>query len=528
MLVDMFEAGNEAVINDMIQRPRPPAPAAVSIWGQAREAMVAPFKGMAQAVMQTTRVAKEFTPVQAGNPLAMTVSEQETILADEGLSRAAMDKALRKGIDEMNPDPLTATMASQFLQQGARVVTKALGYGVMAGPAGAVVGTGIDEGATGFMEMRDRGVDTATAAKAGAVRGVAMAASVAMPVVGKTLARTAGLVAVGGPGLFVAEQSATREILQRARYGQIASEYDPLDPVGLALSVAVPGAIGVAMHRARVRSAAPAEAPSPWEAMARDPEAVDAALVNHRYETTAQAGLHAPVDMVGGNAHTKTLDDAIRAMDEGAPVQARDVVVDQVRAGAIIGDMQQRLRSVVDELDQVDEVLARVDVVPRGDEWSLPGGLDISQVMENARHLLGVGRTANEAVADFSKAGPVSGLMQNAMVAVQDFPRRIPELIEQYRAIDINRGGLVPPMDVLADAIDRMGAGKPPEAPNRPLARAEMVAREHPTLMVRMDEADRPMRSEDVVGMARIAAKQDLADSKAFEAAVDCLLRVGS
>lgn len=525
---DLYADETEKALAFRAANPTPPKPVRVSAWSQAGELIAAPFKGVGQAGLQTARVAQTAVPEQVGNPLAMSAAEQSEMLSDNGITRDAMDADLRRGVEALRPDPVASTVASQFLQSGARVLTKVAGYGLIGGPVGAVVGTGLDEGATGYMEMRDRGVDTGTAAKAGAVRGLAIAGGVALPVAGTTMAQTLGLVALGGPGAFMAEQALTREILERANYEQIAQEYDPLDPMGLALSVAVPGAVGAALHRARLgRGTQPAGA---LDAMAQDADMVDAAHVAYSIQAARERALGDINEPEVANSHTRALDDAVKALDEGVPVSAADVKVDPMRAGEIIDEMQQRLRPVLDELDRADGSVApaRADLAPRGDEWSMPGGLDISQVMENARHLLGEGRTAQEAIADYSKSAPVSGLMQNALVAVQDFPRRIPELVEQYRAIDINRGGLVPPMDVLADAIERMAAGKLPEAPNRPLGRAEMVAREHPTLLVRMDEADQPKRSEDVVNIARLEAKQDLADSKAFQAAAECFLRYGA
>ncbi|QHE86310.1 hypothetical protein [Hydrogenophaga sp. BPS33] len=521
----LFADETERALAHRAANPPEPKPPKVSAWAQAGEIAASPFKGLAQGGMQTARVANTVAPSVVGNPMAMTAAEQEEMLADSSITRQAMDRDLRRGVQSLRPDPATSTVASQFLQEGARVLGKVAGYAVMAGPVGAVVGTGIDEGVTGAQELMDRGVDPKTAAKAGAVRGAAVGLSVALPAVGTTALRTAALVAAGGPGAFVAEQAITRQILENARYDDIAQEYDPLDPLGLALSAVVPGAVGVALHRARGRRGKQ----SPIEDMAQDPDLVDAALVSHRTQTVTERALGDITQPEVANSHTKALDDAARALDEGAPVQALDVTVDPVRAAEVIGDMQQRLRGVVDQLDHVDDgAPVRADFVPRGEDWNLPGGLDISQVMENARHLLGTGRTAVEALEELQRGGQVSPLMASAMSAVEQHPKRIPELVEQYRAIDANRGGLVQPIEMLADAYDRLSRALPPEVPNRPLARAEMVAREHPTLLVRMDDGDRPMRAEDTVNQARLAAKQDLADSKAFEAAVECMLRVGS
>ena len=70
-------------------------------------------------------------------------------------------------------------------------------------------------------------------------RGAGLALA-ALPAAGQTLAGTAGLYLAGGPGGYVAQQALTRQILDGAGYDKLADRYDPLDPVGLALSGLVP------------------------------------------------------------------------------------------------------------------------------------------------------------------------------------------------------------------------------------------------------------------------------------------------
>ena len=112
-------------------------------------------------------------------------------------------------------------------------------------------------------KLRREGVDVATRTKAGAVAGVVAGASIAIPVaVPGSIAKTTAAVVAGGPGGFIAQNAAERAILDNAGYDKIASTYDLLDPVGLALSTLVPAGFGaVAVRGARVRAAAQAKAP---------------------------------------------------------------------------------------------------------------------------------------------------------------------------------------------------------------------------------------------------------------------------
>lgn len=490
-MYDALDPGaTDRALQHRIDNPPPPKAPAVSIWGQAGELIASPFKGVGQAVQETTRVANTVAPVSVGNPLAMSAAEQEEILGGSGITRRAIDQDLRRGIQSLRPDPVTSTVASQVLQGAARVVTKAVGYGVIAGPAGAVVGTGIDEGFTGAKELIDRGVDPGTAAAAGAVRGVTMGASVALPVVGQTLARTAGLVAVGGPGAFIAEQSLTREILGRAGYAAISAEYDPWDPVGLGLSVAIPGAVGLAMHRARIGKAPrPGESPSETRAVdeiAQDPEVVDAALVAHRAQSVAERALGEMTDPPVAAAHTRALDAAVQALDEGAPVRIADAVVDPVIAARAMADLDTRLAAV----------RAEAETETAAPDLMLTPPARLAEPME-----------------------PVT------MPAQAEAPTGMVETIaERVReAVGVLVRG--------TQRAEPQSAGAVAERPVAPeVQRARELASRMPDLPVRMDDdGSTPMRAADLMEQTRQDAKRDSAEArKAFHAAITCMLETGT
>ena len=129
---------------------------------------------------------------------------------------------------------------------------------------------------TAAEDLAEHGVDQATRAKVGAVAGVMNAAGVLLPVAGSTLAQTAALVAVGGPASFMAQQLATREILRSANYGAIAEQYDPLDPVGLAVATLIPAGFAAYAKRGGFSARPAADA-----AITTTPEAIDAAMVQN-------------------------------------------------------------------------------------------------------------------------------------------------------------------------------------------------------------------------------------------------------
>lgn len=455
--------------------------------------------------------------------------------------------SLRNVAASYGPDPVTSTTASTILLDGARILTKAGVYTLAGGLPGAVVGTGVDEAATGYNELRAKGVDPTTAAKAGAVRGAAIAAGVALPVAGRTLAQTAGLVAVGGPGLFVAEQATTRAILEAAEYPALARQYDPTDPVGLGVSLLVPGAVGAAVHRSRAKAgagAAPSVTPEPvqppplTELLRSMPELQDAALAAHRSHVVDAHLLADPADLSARKSHAAAMEAAAKAMDEGLPVSVAAVELDPVRAQQAMEQMKARIDTAEAELAPLREP----EAMPLDEAGSLAeparparpavpdGGFDIGNLLAQARDLLtSRGGNASRVIDEMRAAGrSLSPEMHNALTGLQEFPGRLQDIERQFRALEWNRGGRGSPVDTLADVVERMRTGEAPEIPNTPLGRAVQVARERPGLPVRLDEEGGSRSVGEVVDEARMDARQDRTDAKAFAAAVECYLRVGA
>lgn len=175
---------------------------------------------------------------------------RERMLRGQNAS-TAQGNVLRRKAEEFAPDPLTAHTADQVMHSFTRFAGKAVGSVAGLGPAGAIL-LGLEEGNTAAQRLRMEGVDDVTAAKVGAVQGGLSAAGVVLPLAGKTIAQTIGLVGVGGPGSYVAQEALSRKILEEAgRYDQ-ASLHNPFDPLGLALSTVVPGAFGALHMRGQI------------------------------------------------------------------------------------------------------------------------------------------------------------------------------------------------------------------------------------------------------------------------------------
>ena len=404
MYADLYPGETENALMERAANPVTPTPKRRGLWRSAGDLLTAPLYGAAQGINESGRLLSRLAtmrpePDPPERQAAALFPPSPQIQEERARSRerndeiaAVFDTQFRSGADYWRADPATSNWATQLLHEGGRIVAKAAGYGAAGGMPGAVVGTSIDEGATAFLGLRDRGVDAATAAQVGAVRAATTAVSIALPVAGRTAAQTAGLVLAGGPAAYMAEAALSREILQRAQYPEIAAEHDPFDPAGLALSL-VPGAVfGTAAHLVR-RGAGSADAAAPnaadIETLAATPEAVQAAHVVYG-ERVLDDGLLVPTnDLAARQAHRRALDEVRAALDEDRPPAASSLAADPVLGRAALESTAQRMRVSPETLAEGE--LLRIDadeaaVPPTAVTESLtPVGQAIRMVKERTR-----------------------------------------------------------------------------------------------------------------------------------------------
>lgn len=263
---------------------------------------------------------------------------------DRLFEQSEISKSLGKVAKSFEMDAATTGTVGQIVHGLTKFGVKAVGHALVAGPF-APLGFGVDEGVSEGLRLADKGVDTETAIKAGAVHGAAAAASIALPVAGKTIPQTIGLTVAGGPGAFMGEQAAIRAILDSAGFEDVAREYDPFDVTGLVVSTLGPGAFGAGAHVARgmrARSTAKAGEAKPVEpgtkpadhgapAPAGEPsvpprEAVDAALVGNLSQAEEGAALVKATDVAGMQEHARALREADTALNEGRPVDVTGII----------------------------------------------------------------------------------------------------------------------------------------------------------------------------------------------------------
>lgn len=343
-----------------------------SVWRTLKGTVKAVPAGVAEATGSTADILGAFGSVTAATQpgaggmfsLGTEADRKQKADAAKKLTEQGPDfrgeaGSLFRGVaEDYMPDPKTAHGAEVAVAEFARLATKAIAGSVTLGPVAGALVAGAEEGFTAADKLAAQGVDVGTRTKVGALTGAVTGFGFALPIAGRTVAQTAGLVAVGGPGSFVVQNAGTREILNRADYGQLADQYDPLDPVGLALSTLIPLGFGAVAMRNAARSAK-AGTPQPVPEVAPMPaappaEVVDAARVQLLREQVDAHRATPPEDFAGARAHEAAVSQALEQISAGQLVRVADLPAD---VGATIADtMGQRLAQVMVESRKVPDL----------------------------------------------------------------------------------------------------------------------------------------------------------------------------
>lgn len=427
-LLDAYQDSTDRALTVMAARPIDPEPPKPkhSGWSTIPRAVAGAFVETAGNIMD---VASAYGQVQAAtganaNPLIPDTPE------DRKQRLEAYDKLKSDGIDwqpeesrphyqmarDLRPDPLTAGAAENIVFGLTKGLTKAIGAGMIAGPVAGAGAFGVSEGMTTAEDLSAQGVDPATRQKVGALTGAVSAAGMALPVAGSTLAGTAALVAIGGPASFIAQQAATRAILENADYGKLAQQYDPLDPVGLALATLLPagfatwakaGAISAAMKGkpkvvsdpAKVVTAEDSTVVAPVK-MAATQDQVDAAMVHNltiardAYQAATHADVMAKLDPA-----------AMESMRQDVSQRAVSTLVAQIKA-ELLGTAGERAQAgdipaARTELEALTAKIETLDDTFKDRAKALQGeGLSRKKAESQAKKDIETERAALQASAD--------------------------------------------------------------------------------------------------------------------------------
>lgn len=271
MIDSPYQAEIDRNIRDRIARQEPLQPNVPPTPGFFKGSLSSPFRGVGAGGVEMgafgSEIAGAFGQVLGSYPEMFGPTELTD--AQRKQANEARDKLLTKGIDysstggdelrakakDIMPDPNTTGAAGMVISGLTNFATKAVGYAA-AGPAGPALLAG-DVGMTEADKLKQQEVALGPRTASGLVAGAAAGVSVAVPMVGATALKTAGLVAAVGPGGYIAQTAAEKAILKGAGYGHLADQYDPLDPVALALATLIPAAFGAAAVRARAKPTGP-------------------------------------------------------------------------------------------------------------------------------------------------------------------------------------------------------------------------------------------------------------------------------
>lgn len=329
----------------------PPPKPKTSAWADVGSVLSAVPRGIGEAAAQVMGTAADaagaYRAIRDATPAQRKAIDRGGVPVESFSS--GFGDALRDRGREFRPDPQTAGTAEQILYGFSRGASKIIA-GAAAGGIPGVIAAGLEEAVSTADDLRREGVDIDTRAKAGLVQGAGLALA-ALPAAGQTVAGTLGLYAAGGPGGFIAQQALTREILRGAGYEQLGMGYDPLDPVGLAVSSLIPAGFAawgfrqakiaqavkslpdlpragdappVEAAHAAVGAAPPSELSPVARAAMRYPQEVeDAARVLHQTEVRDAANPGA--GLRAADQHAEALARAEDQIARGEPVRVADV-----------------------------------------------------------------------------------------------------------------------------------------------------------------------------------------------------------
>lgn len=372
-ILDAYQDSTDTALRVMAARPVDP-----ELPKPKHSAWTAIPRGVAAAAVEAGG-----NVIDAGTALgqiaaAATNDNARKLLMEEGFDlRTEASQVQYDFARDLRPDPITAGAAENLTFGLTKGMTKAVTAALTLGPIAGAAAFGGSEGLTAADDLADQGVDKETRTKVGAVTAAVNAAGVALPVAGKTLATTAGLVAVGGPASFITQQLATREILKDADYHAIAQQYDPLDPVGLAVATLVPAGFATAAMRGARTGARPLPdatpvrvaddaAVTPETVPAGSQDAIDAAMVHNLttirdvHEAVSAEIAARPVDAAPVSPRVEPepvrQETAVKPPEEATPdlyrARVEQLKTEQPDLVARIGDDGQPVR-LADELDAI-------------------------------------------------------------------------------------------------------------------------------------------------------------------------------
>ena len=203
--------------------------------------------GMVRAALQNAEVETGY---------AFEDIDQRTSAIENRLNQDSKELR-RRAKEDYGVNPETMGTAAQIVYGVAETIPKAIGYSLLAGPAGGSVLFGADLGISRTQELMDEGVDQNTAINAGLVTFGAAALGMRLPsTFGRSRIASATIGAAANAGLTAAEMQGVNWVLQNQNYSELAQKYQ-LNAVDLAVSGIFGGVMGGVLWRPGMNNGRP-------------------------------------------------------------------------------------------------------------------------------------------------------------------------------------------------------------------------------------------------------------------------------
>lgn len=284
--------------------PDPVAPKPRGLWRTAADSLLGAGAKLQASALEVGNV---IGPALALSADPSNAEALEAVKRAPDFRQTDQSKPFRDFERKLRPDPVTASKAEEVVYGATGAMATLVGGAVLGGVPGLAAAAG-EQGFSASEDLAQQGVDLKTRTAVGALTAGVTGASALLPMAGPTVKATIGLYLAGGPGGFVAQQYATRKILEAADYATIAKQYDPLDPTGLLVSALIPAPFAAWGIRGNLKARKGAPAPAadvPPTTPTQPQDVVDAAMAHN---LTLQRDVHeasrpptiesAPVDPV--------------------------------------------------------------------------------------------------------------------------------------------------------------------------------------------------------------------------------------
>lgn len=341
-------------------------------WGLAsvatRGAMTAVDK-IAQTALGGARSLWDALPVDVDPEAGQILSK---VVFGEPDPLGAADRALQKSVKSLAPDPHTNGALSNAVFGVADVGTQALLATAAAGPEAAPMLMGMVQGHSSYRNLREQGVDDATAQGLATVDGTVAALGMKLPMslpasylarMGTTQAVLSqlGTGAATNVGLGGLSRWYTSAALRNAGYDHLADQSHVFDGQAILADALVGTLFGAAGAYHNTEAVAMLKALKEVKAAgAMDPSLVDAArVVQNAREFAIDRAPGVPTTTTAANTHAAAMEEALSAIGRDQPVNLGHLADDSVFAAS--PDSSQ---SLVDAGEIIRQEFAESGLIP--------------------------------------------------------------------------------------------------------------------------------------------------------------------